>query len=61
VFFYITRDGEVLWDRAPRVHKSIIKSCAKLSYDVVNEMIEGKVKSISEIEETYKFHYYLIG
>lgn len=43
VFFYITRDGEVLWDRKPRVHKSIISSVAKLSYDIVNEMIEGKV------------------
>jgi DIS3-like exonuclease 2 len=43
VFFYIKRDGEVLWDRPIRVHKTIIKSCAKLSYDIVNEMIEGKV------------------
>jgi DIS3-like exonuclease 2 len=41
VFFYIKRDGEVLWDRPIRVAKTIINSCAKMSYDLVNQMIEG--------------------
>lgn len=50
VFFYIKRDGTVLWDRKIGKYKSIIKSCGKLSYDIVNEMIDGKVKSIEEIE-----------
>jgi VacB/RNase II family 3'-5' exoribonuclease len=54
VFFYIKKDGTVLWDRKIRKYKSIIKSCAKLSYDIVNKMIEGSVKSIEEIENDYK-------
>jgi len=51
VFFYITKDGKVLWERKIRKHKTIIKSCAKFSYDIVNKMIDGEVKSIEEIED----------
>lgn len=28
VFFYMRRDGEVLWDRKMKASKSIIRSCA---------------------------------
>ena len=42
------RNGEVLWDRPIRVSKTIIKSCAKMSYDAVNEMIEGTIKSLDD-------------
>lgn len=55
VFFYLTKDGDVLWDRPIRVHKSIIKSCAKMSYDVFNEIIKGNIKSIEEIPPEYKY------
>jgi|APCry1669189070_1035195.scaffolds.fasta_scaffold376049_1 exoribonuclease R len=49
VFFYIKRDGEVLWKRPIRTHKTIIKSCAKMNYDAVNLMISGEVKAFNEI------------
>lgn len=49
VFFYITRDGEVLWERPIRAHKSIIKSCVKFSYDIVNEIIEGKINDLDKL------------
>ena len=45
VFFYIRKNGEILWDRPIKACKSIIKSCAKLSYDVVNQFIEKEIES----------------
>ena len=54
IFFYIKKDGEVLWDRPIRIHKTIIKSCVKLSYDVVNEIIEGKIIDLEQLPSEYK-------
>jgi DIS3-like exonuclease 2 len=35
VFFQMHENGEVVWDKNVRYGKSIIKSCAKFSYDIV--------------------------
>lgn len=35
VFFQMKEDGEIIWDKNVRYGKSIIRSCAKFSYDIV--------------------------
>ncbi|CAD8185239.1 unnamed protein product [Paramecium octaurelia] len=52
VFFKITREGEVLWDSF-RAAKSVIRSCAQLSYDIVNQIINGEIQQFSQGEERY--------
>ena len=47
VFFYMDSEGNFLKNLKPRVHKTIIKSVAKLNYDIVNELIEGKIDRTS--------------
>ena len=54
VFFYMKRDGTVLEDRKPKFCKSIIKSCGKLSYDVVNELVNKEIIHIKEKKDEYK-------
>ncbi|CAK57388.1 unnamed protein product (macronuclear) [Paramecium tetraurelia] len=52
VFFKITSEGEVLWDSF-RAAKSVIRSCAQLSYDIVNQIIDGEIEQFSQGEERY--------
>ncbi|KAI8906431.1 hypothetical protein EDD86DRAFT_210705 [Gorgonomyces haynaldii] len=40
VFWTLTKDGEFIGE--PRFHRSVIRSCAKLSYDHAQATIEGK-------------------
>lgn len=40
VFFQMRKDGTVLWDQGLRFHKSVIKSCAKLNYELVQTLLE---------------------
>jgi len=42
-FFYVKEDGTVLYDRPPRIVKSIIKCCVRFDYDMMQEVIEGKI------------------
>ncbi|CAD8212455.1 unnamed protein product [Paramecium octaurelia] len=53
VFFKMTSEGEVLWESF-RAAKSIIKSCAQLSYDIVNQLIVGEIQQFSQGEARYK-------
>ncbi|CAD8112024.1 unnamed protein product [Paramecium sonneborni] len=52
VFFQMTTEGEVLWDTF-RAAKSVIKSCAQLSYDIVNQLIDGQIQQFSQGEQRY--------
>ncbi|CAD8122340.1 unnamed protein product [Paramecium sonneborni] len=52
VFFQMTTEGEVLWDTF-KAAKSVIKSCAQLSYDIVNQLIDGEIQQFSEGEQRY--------
>ena len=54
IFFKINENGEWLKDEAPRIGKSIMKSCGKLSYEVAQMVIEGKIKSLDEFPEVCK-------
>jgi exoribonuclease R len=42
-------NGEVIWDKNVRYGKSIIKSCAKFSYDIVQDIFDGKIKDFSSL------------
>jgi exoribonuclease R len=42
-FFYVSADGTVLEDRAPRITKSIIKTCIRFDYDLLQEVFDGKI------------------
>ncbi|CAD8110636.1 unnamed protein product [Paramecium primaurelia] len=53
VFFKMTSEGDVLWDSF-RAAKSVIKSCAQLSYDIVNQLINGEIQQFSQGEARYK-------
>jgi len=49
VFFYAKEDGTIIEDMAPRFTKSIIRTCAKLNYDIVQDIIEGKITTAKEL------------
>eukprot|EP01017_Pseudomicrothorax_dubius_P032938 TRINITY_DN4362_c0_g1_i1.p1 TRINITY_DN4362_c0_g1~~TRINITY_DN4362_c0_g1_i1.p1 ORF type:complete len:766 (+),score=219.73 TRINITY_DN4362_c0_g1_i1:205-2502(+) len=53
IFFWMNSKGEVL-ERQPIIAKSIIRSCAKLSYDVVQDMIEGKITKADDLPPQYQ-------
>ena len=54
IFFKMSEDGKWLNEETPRIAKTIIKSCAKLSYDVAQLIIEGKTNAIEEFPEICK-------
>jgi DIS3-like exonuclease 2 len=43
IFITMKESGEVLEQYEPKICKTIIKSCAKLNYEMVQEVIEGKI------------------
>eukprot|EP00455_Lapot_gusevi_P002087 TRINITY_DN10808_c0_g1_i6.p1 TRINITY_DN10808_c0_g1~~TRINITY_DN10808_c0_g1_i6.p1 ORF type:complete len:475 (-),score=144.79 TRINITY_DN10808_c0_g1_i6:133-1557(-) len=43
VIWQMNEDGEVCEDAAPWFGRTVIRSCAKLDYGVVQEMIEGRI------------------
>lgn len=54
IFFKMNENGDWLKNEAPRIGKSIIKSCGKLSYEVAQMIIEGDIKQIEEVPEICK-------
>lgn len=54
IFFKINENGVWLNEEIPRIGKSIIRSCGKLSYDVAQLIIEGKVTNLEEFPEICK-------
>lgn len=54
VFFQMEENGTVIWDNDVRFGRSIIKSCAKFSYDIVQDIFDGKIKNLSELNIGYE-------
>ncbi|CAD8101184.1 unnamed protein product [Paramecium primaurelia] len=50
VFFRLKSEGEVLWDSFTGA-TSVIKSCAQLSYEIVNQIIEGEIQYCQGFDE----------
>jgi VacB/RNase II family 3'-5' exoribonuclease len=53
VFFWVKEDGTLVDTQPPRITKSIIKTCAKLNYDIVQDLIDGKITSAKDLPITY--------
>jgi len=53
VFFWVKEDGTLVDTQPPRITKSIIKTCAKLNYDIVQDLIDGKISSAKDLPITY--------
>lgn len=51
IFFKMNKDGEILEDQGIRYGKSIIKSCAKMSYGEAQNIIDGTYKDIDMVPE----------
>ena len=46
--------GDVVKDIPPRITKTIIKSCGKLSYEVAQKIIDGEVQKLEDFPEYCK-------
>lgn len=44
IFFVLNEEGEHVKEAGVKITKSIMKSCGKLSYEVAQDIIEGKIK-----------------
>jgi len=44
-------DGMLVKDFTPRIHRSVIRSCAKWNYELVQDILDGKINSMDDIEE----------
>lgn len=51
IFFRLRRDGSLIKEFEPRIHRSIIKSCAKWNYDLVQEILDKKITEMDQITE----------
>ncbi|KAF0977445.1 hypothetical protein FDP41_003437 [Naegleria fowleri] len=49
VYVLMNENGEVLRDQRVEFQKSVVKSCAKLTYEIAQDIISGKISSDSEI------------
>ncbi len=56
-FFYVNNDGELVEEMGTRVTKSIIKTCIRFDYDMLQEVIEGKITD----EDALPIHFYPEG
>ena len=45
------RTGQLVPDHAPRIHRSVIKSCAKWNYELAQKIIDGKLISVDQLED----------
>lgn len=52
VFFNMHENGEVVWNKSVRYGKSIIRSCAKFSYDIVQQIFDGKMTDLKNLPES---------
>ena len=50
-FFRITKDGMLVEDFKPRMCRSVIKSCTKFHYELVQDILDKKVTSMDQIDE----------
>ena len=53
IFLRIKENGDVLDDFEPKICKTFIKSCAKLDYDIVQEVIDGKITNPDDLPIKY--------
>ena len=51
-FFWIKENGDLV-DYEPRIHRSVIKSCAKWNYELVQDILDWKITELSQIDEKY--------
>ena len=51
--FLIKENGEII-ENSARIEKSIIRSCAKLSYECAQKIFEGEVKELEDFPENMK-------
>ena len=47
-------NGSLLEDFEPRIERSVINSCSKLSYDVVQQILDGKITSVESLSKDMK-------
>jgi exoribonuclease R len=45
--------GDLL-DYEPRIHRSVIKSCAKWSYELVQAILDKEIKSLEDMDEVHR-------
>ena len=53
IVFKIRENGEIIKEEKPRVFKSIIKSCAKLSYQIAQNIIDHKINNLEDFPEKF--------
>ena len=46
--------GEVVQSQKPKIVRSVIRSCAKWNYDLVQQILDGKITKEEELEQQYK-------
>lgn len=52
-FFWMKESGDIV-EYEPWIHRSVIKSCAKWNYELVQDILDKKITELGQIEE--KFH-----
>lgn len=53
-FYRMRTDGTLVEDYKPRVCRSVIKSCAKWYYELVQEILDKKITSMDDLDEEYR-------
>lgn len=52
VFFRLDlADGKVVQDFAPVIRRTVINSCAKLSYELVEDILDNKIQTVEQLDE----------
>lgn len=51
IFFRLHKDGNLVKDFEPRIQRSVIKSCAKWNYELVQDILDEKVTKMEDIDE----------
>ena len=46
--------GDIVPDYAPRIERSVIRSCAKWNYQLAEDILTGKVTSEDQLAQQYK-------
>lgn len=55
IFFRMDiRTGEVDRSMKPRIARTVIRSCAKWHYQLVQDILDAKVRSESDLDDKYK-------
>jgi DIS3-like exonuclease 2 len=57
IFFWMSKEGELLREKEPVLSKSVIHSCVKLSYEGAQEIIDNKINDESDYpREQFPLH-----